>query len=285
MRDLTLHHLLGFLMLMTIYSCFNSNEKDTIAELYSTSDTILVVAHRGSHSFHPENSLSAFEASIENGIDIIETDLRLTRDSVFVLIHDETLNRTTNGKGAVNEYSLGEIENFNLLFQRKLTTEKIPTLEQVLKLSKDRIILNLDLKIQDFNVIKKLADMIEKYHMEDSVIISIRNIQLIPKIHKYNPAIKLMPVVSTKKKIRKVMKYNYIDIIQVRPKPYTSSLRKGFQEQGIKIWVNALNKYDRLQEKDKTGFRQLIKRKKVDIIQTDHPEELLEFLKIENLHS
>lgn len=271
-------------MLTALLGCLESNNRDFSAEHYSENDTILVVAHRGSHSIHPENSLSAFNESIENGIDIIETDLRLTRDSIFVLLHDKTLDRTTTGNGPLKNFDFKEVENLNLRVDGKPTSEKIPTLEQALELTNNRILLNLDLKIQDLSTLKKLVKIIKTSGMVDSVIISIRDITLIPQIHKFDQDIRLMPVVRTRKKIRQVLKYDYIDIIQVHTRTYTSDLRKELKQSDLKIWVNALNKYDRLQEKNKTGFQELLQKKKVDIIQTDHPEELLDFLKKTGLH-
>ena len=84
------------LMLITV-SGSNRKKVEEINNKYSASDQILVAAHRGSHSKFPENSLAAIEESIQQGIDIVEVDIRETKDNIPVLMHDKSLDRTTTG--------------------------------------------------------------------------------------------------------------------------------------------------------------------------------------------
>ncbi|MGH9688490.1 MAG: glycerophosphodiester phosphodiesterase [Candidatus Acidiferrales bacterium] len=95
------------------------------------------IAHRGASGHAPENTLAAFERAVQLGATFIETDLHLTRDARFVAIHDGTVDRTTNGHGAVHELSLAELREFDagLWFDRQFSGQQIPTLEEILDFS------------------------------------------------------------------------------------------------------------------------------------------------------
>lgn len=101
----------------------------------------LVIAHRGAAGSYPENTLVSFSAALEMGADGVECDVQISADGVPVVIHDPTLERTTNGKGAVSELTLDEI--------RKLDAgrgEKVPTLDEVLDLCSGKAILTIEFK-------------------------------------------------------------------------------------------------------------------------------------------
>ena len=131
-------------------------------------NNIYVAAHRGFKDKYPENTLLAFKRALDLEVDQIETDVRITKDKVLVLIHDEKLDRTTNGKGKVSEYTFEEL--------RKLDAgngEKIPTLEELFELVKDHPTLTLDLELKEypeevgeelaFYVCDETLKMVEKY--------------------------------------------------------------------------------------------------------------------------
>jgi len=108
-----------------------------------------VIAHRGASGHAPENTLSAFERAVQLGAGFIETDLHLTRDARFVAIHDLTLERTTNGHGAVRDFTLAELRGLDagMWYDRKYMGEHIPTLEEVLEFSrKHDVVFYLEVK-------------------------------------------------------------------------------------------------------------------------------------------
>ncbi|UOY08338.1 glycerophosphodiester phosphodiesterase family protein [Muricauda sp. SCSIO 64092] len=109
-------------------------------------DYVLAVSHRGDWRHAPENSLPAIQRCIDLGVDIVEIDVRLTKDGHLVAMHDKTLDRTTNGKGKVSELTLDEIRAFRLKNACGVRGSRIPvpTLEEIMKLTKDRIMVNLD---------------------------------------------------------------------------------------------------------------------------------------------
>jgi glycerophosphoryl diester phosphodiesterase len=109
---------------------------------------IMVIAHRGFSGAAPENTLAAFRKGIEVGSDMIELDVHLSRDGEIVVIHDETLERTTNGKGMVVDHTLQELKKFDAgsSFGPTFAGERIPTLKEVLDLAKGRVPVNIEIK-------------------------------------------------------------------------------------------------------------------------------------------
>lgn len=109
-------------------------------------DYILAVSHRGDWRYAPENSLPAIQRCIDLGVDIVEIDVRLTKDGHLVAMHDKTVDRTTNGKGKVNDLTLEEIKLLRLknACGARGSRIQVPTLEEIMNLTKDKIMVNLD---------------------------------------------------------------------------------------------------------------------------------------------
>jgi glycerophosphoryl diester phosphodiesterase len=109
---------------------------------------LLNIAHRGASGEFPENTLMAFKAAIDAGARMCELDVQLTSDGVAVVIHDDTVDRTTEGRGAVASMSLAELRRFDAgrKFGPSFAGARIPTLEEVLDLTRGRCALNVELK-------------------------------------------------------------------------------------------------------------------------------------------
>ena len=110
---------------------------------------MLVIAHRGASGNAPENTLAAFRKAIALGASFIETDLQLSRDARFVAIHDATVNRTTNGQGAVHDMALADLRKLDAgsWFGSEFAGERIPTLEEILEFSKKNdVVFYLEIK-------------------------------------------------------------------------------------------------------------------------------------------
>lgn len=136
-----------------------------------------VWAHRGASGYAPENTLPAFELAVNQKADGVELDVQLTKDRKLVVIHDEQIDRVTQGKGFVKDYTLEELKSFTCkdVFHNE-TNIKIPTLDEVFELlSTTGLTVNVELKtgIFQYEGIEKLSlDMARKWKMEDKVIYS-----------------------------------------------------------------------------------------------------------------
>lgn len=151
--------------------------------------TIRGLAHRGYPLKHPENTLLGFRAAIELGFTHLELDVHLTKDGVPVVNHDPTVNRTTNGTGAVKDFTLNE-----LLKLDAGQGEFVPTLEEVLLLAKDRILVDIELK-QTGNAIPGLEaaviEVVKRVEMLDQVFITSFDHYSIARVRELDAQIEL----------------------------------------------------------------------------------------------
>ncbi len=108
----------------------------------------LIIAHRGFKAGCPENTLASFQAAVDAGAKMIELDVTLTRDRQIVVIHDETLDRTTNGKGFVSSHTLRQLKTLDAgsWFSPEFRDERLPTLDEVLTLCQGRTLVNVEIK-------------------------------------------------------------------------------------------------------------------------------------------
>lgn len=120
---------------------------------------VLKIGHRGANGYEPENTLISFEKAIQMGADGIELDVHLSLDGHLIVIHDETIDRTTNGKGIVNQLTLRELKSFRINDEHEM-----PTLEEVLDLINQRCFVNIELKNQE--AVQKVVQLIEQYVLD-----------------------------------------------------------------------------------------------------------------------
>lgn len=154
-----------------------------------------IFAHRGYSGKYPENTMIAFKKALECGVDGIELDVQLTKDGEVVIIHDETIDRTTTGKGFVIDYTYEELEKFDASFKFKdLGFNKIPTLREYFQLVKDYdIVTNVELKtgINEYlGIEEKVWELIKEYNLEEKVIISSFNHFSVMRMKKIAPQLK-----------------------------------------------------------------------------------------------
>ncbi len=154
--------LLFILLQISFTGLAQKSNIDTILEKFhdANSDYVLVAAHRGDWRNAPENSLQAIKNCIEMGVDIVEIDVSLTKDSIPVLMHDRTIDRTTNGKGKIEDWTL---DSLRTLYLRNgcggVTRHKIPTLEEAMNLMKGKIMVNLD---KSWGYMDKVYEVLKK---------------------------------------------------------------------------------------------------------------------------
>ena len=141
----------------------------------------LVIAHRGGGGLAPENTLAAFERAAALGVDVIEIDVRSTSDGELVVLHDPTVDRTTDANGPVNQMTLAQVKNLNAGFRWSADGDqsfpfrqsgvKIPTLREVFA-AFPRMRFNIEPKHQTPSLIKPLCSLIREYKMTDHVVIA-----------------------------------------------------------------------------------------------------------------
>ena len=154
-------------------------------------------AHRGFSGEYPENTMLAFRKAIEAGAQGIELDVHFTKDKEVVIIHDETIDRTTDGKGEVESFAYDELCRFNayVRFEGKYDFQKIPTLREYFELVKpvDGFLTNIELKtgINEYPGIEKaILKIIDEFGLRDRIIISSFNHFSVKRFKEIAPDVK-----------------------------------------------------------------------------------------------
>lgn len=146
----------------------NGNCRKEVTFKWSDNE-ILVVAHRADWRNAPENSLQGIQNCIDMGVDMVEIDLKKTKDGHLVVMHDRTINRTTTGKGKPEDYTLAELKAMYLKNGAACKTRhRIPTLEEVMLLCKGKIMVNID---KGYDYFKEVYAVLEKTGTVDHCVI------------------------------------------------------------------------------------------------------------------
>jgi glycerophosphoryl diester phosphodiesterase len=176
-------------------SCPDSRSEDRASIPWPGKYPVLAIAHRGFSGAAPENTLAAFKRAMEVGSDMIELDVHLSKDGQVVVIHDDTLKRTTSGMGKVADFSLQELKRLDAgkWFGSRFFGEKIPTLNEVLELTRGKIPIHIELKEGDLGryTITDLADRsleeVEKAGLLDQVLFGSFNLSAVDRIREKQP--------------------------------------------------------------------------------------------------
>lgn len=156
----------------------------------------LNIAHRGFSGRFPENTMLAFEKAYETGVDGIELDVQMSKDQELVIIHDSTVDRTTDGTGYVKDLTLEEIRRLDAGAhdERVMEREPVPTLEEYLEWAADKELLtNIELKTNIFEypgIEQKVIQLVEAHQMEDRLVCSSFNHFTIQRMKELHPALR-----------------------------------------------------------------------------------------------
>jgi len=126
---------------------------------------VLVIAHRGASAYEPENTLRSIKRALNLGADMVEIDVRTTKDGHIVVIHDATVDRTTNGRGYVKDMTLEELKKLDAGLG-----ERIPTLQEVISLVKGRVGLVIEIKVPGIE--EKVLKIVNENKLHDDVLIT-----------------------------------------------------------------------------------------------------------------
>lgn len=243
---------------------------------YSERRVPLISAHRGGPApGYPENAIETFQHSANKQPLIIECDIALTKDSVLVMMHDDRLDRTSTGKGLIKNYTLAELKKFKLKDNEgNLTAYKIPTLEEVLKWGRGKVIFTLDVKRGV--PMDLVIDAVKRYNAAPYAIIITYNANQAAEVHRLAPD--LMISVSIRK-VDDLLRLNDYGIPDNRlvafvgvsePDPF---LYKRLHEHGIMCILGTMGNLDRRAEaREEALYYKLIK-DGADILSTDRHNE------------
>ena len=281
-----------------------ANRSEMIAaQIHNPNSKYVVVAcHRGDWRNYPENSIPAIESIIRMGADIMELDLKLTKDSVLVLSHDWTIDRCTTGKGRVSDYTLDELKQFRLRRAHGVATDSlhICTLREALECCKDRICVNVDQGYEYYDMVLAIT---EELGVTDQILIkgkhSVASVAEKMAAHEHN--MMYMPIIDIQKEQGQKLFQEYLDTKTVplayevcwkKLTPEVSDCFKKVVESGSKLWVNTiwgslcgyLDDDKALDCGDPAEVYDQVIALGASMIQTDRPEQLLDYLRKKGLH-
>lgn len=298
---------IALLLSACAYNELGSNAESHIDHLKERLETpssqdVFVVAHRTCWRNSAENSLGGIERCVELGVDMIEIDVRETKDGVLVLMHDETVDRTTNGSGLLSEILVDDVRQLRLReaeggSSADLTDQTVPTLHEALAAAKDRLLVNLDIKETLYD---RALDIAESLGSADQIIIKMRapaddnrltkakfhgRTYFMPIIRECtdDPERECSPQLSTA-----IATYAVYDPVAIEVVNHTDDyLLEGVgsaKALGGRLWVNTLGprfaagRSDDKSLEDPDGNWGYLVTHGVDMIQTDRPAALISYL-------
>ena len=269
-------------------SCRTGNNeqlpKNTVIDVIKqkSESQILVCAHRSFHKTAPENSMLSIKKAIKSNIDIIEIDVRTTKDSLLVLMHDKTIDRTSNGKGLISDYTYHELLNFYLTSNDSVTFEKIPLLSEVLDLCKNRIIVNLDLKAVNY---EQLYNLLKEKNMQYDVISFIGSKDKVQYMLSIDDLYAVLPLSKSTEDILYYSTNTKSALQHFTDESFNKKDIELAKNNGQLIFINSLWDEDVEFNNGNTKPMDSIIALKPNIIQTDHPKLLVEYLSSIGLHN
>lgn len=242
-----------------------------------TSKNVLVASHRAVHHQLPENSLPAIQEAIRLGVDIVEIDVKVSKDGIPMLMHDGKVDRTTTGKGDLETQTFEELRKLRLRSNGKVTEEMIPTLEEALQTAKGRIMVDLDLKTER---IDKVIEVVKKVGAADFVFFFDSDYEILSKVDAASKKYMLMPRAYSQAMADSALTRFKPEVIHIDSKFYTPEVSGLIRRKGARVWINALGEPDA--EIRKGNAREALKSltgQGANIIQTDEPEKVISVLK------
>lgn len=231
-----------------------------------------IVGHRGSSSDRPENTLASTWQAIAAGATAVEVDVRLTKDGALVLRHDETLDKTTNGRGPVKDKTLAELHQLDAgsWFDPKFAGEKIPTLDQVLQVCRGKIDVLLDLKESGEEYANKVAAAIKEHGEESRTIVGVRSVEQAKQFRQLLPKSRQLGLMAKADEIEAYATAG-VEMIRLWPKWLTDeTLVSRVKQAKVKLHLNGTLG-------EEAEVRELLKHKP-DSLSADDPAKLLETL-------
>ncbi len=238
------------------------------ATLAAQPKRILAIAHRGEHLSHPENTIPAYQAAADAGADYIEIDVRTSRDGKLVIHHDPTVDRMTGGKGRVSEMTLEQLGRLDVRGAR------IPSFDDVLAFARGRVGLYVDVKQA---AAADLIDAIERRGMAAQVAI-YGGFDLLREISRLRPDLLLLPEAFSVENVGKIAAAWKPRVIAFDARDFFDPVVAAALAAKAEIWV------DRLGAQDQPRYWQDAIDRGAAGIQTDHPKELVEFLRQQGSH-
>ena len=238
-------------------------------------DHFVVIAHRGDHTNAPENTLAAYQNAINAGADFVEIDLRTTKDSELIIMHNENIEHMTGEDKLVSDILFNSLRSIKIREKSHVEwgLHVVPTFKEVLELCKGKINIYLDFKKAD---VAKTFEEIRDAGMQNNIVVYINEPHQLEEWKTIAPAMPLMislpKAVKTKKEMFQLMDGLNIDILDGSYKEYNAETVTAAKEMDIPIWADVQSKDEGADDWNTALSLGL------SGLQTDHPKALIDFL-------
>lgn len=238
-------------------------------KLLDANGDVMVAAHRAAHAKYPENSVDAVREAIRLKVDIIEIDVKVSKDGVPFLMHDRTMDRTTNGKGDPEELTWEELQRLNIVDKGKVTKWKIPSLETVLEVAHGNILVDLDLKTDRIDDIIRI---VEKTDMKSDVLFFDSDFKVLQRVQNKGADFMIMPRAYSLAQADSAIALFDPPVVHIDFDFYTAETVSLIKGSLARVWINALGEPDAdiKNGKPKKALKKLVSNG-ANIIQTDEP--------------
>ncbi|AWI03233.1 glycerophosphodiester phosphodiesterase family protein [Clostridium drakei] len=244
-----------------------SQQKSKSTGVYVTDVPVKIIAHRGSSRRAPENTVSSILCSVEDKADYAELDVQQTKDGVVVLMHDKNLKRVSKLNKNVEETNYKNIEELSVYGSnsKKFKDEKIPKLDEIVKKTKGKIKLDIEIKSygNDVNLPEKVVKIIEDNNVVDSSMVCSFDYRVLQKVKKLNPKIQIGYITCSNSD--DIFKLKDVDFYSVNNAKVNKELIDKVHRRNKKIHVWTVDNVKDMNKFIKMG---------VDGIITDYPEKL-----------
>lgn len=238
---------------------------------------IMVIAHRGAHEGIPSNTLLSLKKAIDLGINYVECDIRTTADNKLVIMHNETVDGTTNGRGKIRDMTLKQIRKLDagIKVGPQFAGTKVPTLDEMLKMARGKIGIYADTKDASPEA---LLGALKKHDMLSHTVIYGYHLSFFEGVAKLNPDVWIMPEARDEIVLQNLLHKFQLKVVAFDAGDFKEPMISMTKQAGAKIYV------DRLGKADNPETWQAAIDQGADGIQTDHPAGLLKYLRDHGYH-
>ena len=248
----------------------------TCAAAFAQTKEIVVIAHRGEHLHHPENTIAAFAAAVDAGADFFELDVRTTSDGKLVLMHDRNVDRMTGGKGDVANMTFEDLRKLEVGVNLGpgFPGTRIPTFDEALAFAHGKIGVYIDSK--QISAAEAVA-AVRRHDMEDHVVV-YGDPTYLKQVGMLSPKMRLMPEARNPAALRSLLDTLSLKVAAFDASDFTDQTIAVARAAKIDIYVDRLGAAD-----NPSGWQDAVDRGAAGI-QTDHPAELVQYLKSKGYH-
>ncbi|MEJ9231238.1 glycerophosphodiester phosphodiesterase [Peribacillus butanolivorans] len=268
-----------FLILVTILVLlvlYLKKTKSNFPDNFTMQHSPLKIGHRGASGYCPENTMASYYKAIELGADFLEVDIHLSKDGILVVHHDSTLDRTTNGKGNLRDYTVAELKELDAgsWFHARFKDERVPLLSEIFENFRSEVGILIEIKHPSLypGIEKKLAEELSKREDYTSdkkgILVHSFDMESMKRFHQLMPDIPVGVLIKRRISDQKLKEIaEFASFLNPKQTILSTKLQMRIQEQGMKVFTWTVNNKKQIH---------MLKKMKLDGIISDFPDYFID---------